>query len=208
MALVRPEKIDAAPADTPAPLPRDAEAESRLLASPAAAERRSAARGLASTEAGAALLVAHLAAEPAVSVRGAILNALIDNRSPAIAGALTAYLSVEDTALRSAVVDALLAMPDEVEPLLGTLLSSDDSDLRILAVNIASKMAHRHAPALLQRVIETDGHLNVCAAAVDGLTEIGDHRAVAPLEALADRFAGEPFIAFAVEVALRRIRAS
>ena len=59
-------------------------------------------------------------------------------------------------------------------------------------------MAHRRDPP--------DPHVNVCAAAVDGLTEVGGPDALPDLEDLRDRFAGNAFMEFAIDAASRRIR--
>jgi hypothetical protein len=57
-------------------------------------------------------------------------------------------------------------------------------------------------------VLEEESHVNVCAAAVDVLTDVGDEEAVPALLALKRRFADEPFMTFAVDMAVRRIGGS
>ena len=51
-------------------------------------------------------------------------------------------------------------------------------------------MPHPEAPLLAAEVVARDPHVNVCAAAVDGLAEVGDGGAIPALEALAERFPG------------------
>jgi hypothetical protein len=55
-------------------------------------------------------------------------------------------------------------------------------------------------------VIRTDAHVNVCAAAVDGLTEVGGPDVLPDLEDLRHRFAGNAFMEFATDAAMRRIQ--
>jgi hypothetical protein len=59
--------------------------------------------------------------------------------------------------------------------------------------------------AWLIAVIERDPHLNVCATAVDLLGEVGADAAREPLARLKARYADEPYIQFAADLALKRI---
>jgi HEAT repeat protein len=176
-----------------------------LLDAPTAGERRAAVRLLESEAEGQAALCRRLAIETAPSVREAILAALIRHRSPAIASALLPLLRAEDAALRNAAIEALAEMPDEVAPHVEALLADPDSDVRIFAGNMLGVLPHPHAARWLLTAL-ADDHVNVCAAAIDGLAEIGDPATVAALEAVPARFPGNRFIAFATGVALRRIR--
>ena len=55
------------------------------------------------------------------------------------------------------------------------------------------------------RLLEHEQHPNVCAAAIDVLAEVGTRDAVPALQACAERFAGMPFLPFAVSIAIARI---
>jgi len=61
-------------------------------------------------------------------------------------------------------------------------------------------------PEWLRQVVVTDPHVNVCAAALDALAEVGEPSAIPTLEVLAERFPDVAFIKFAVDAAIRRIR--
>lgn len=200
MRAVRAER--GAPA---APPPADDSALVAALASSDAAERRSAARGLVHYPQAAAALCARLREEPCASVRTTLLTSLIRLKSPDVACALLPLLRDEDVGLRNDVVEALQEMPDEVAPFIDGLLKDADSDVRILAILVISALPHEKAPKWLVQVLETDQHVNVCAAAIDCLTEIGDASAIAPLRRAARRFADAPFVQFAVELAITRI---
>jgi HEAT repeat protein len=54
-------------------------------------------------------------------------------------------------------------------------------------------------------LIETDKEPNVCAAAIEVLSEIGDAAALPPLARCQARFPDDPFIAFAVRATLDRL---
>jgi HEAT repeat protein len=97
-------------------------------------------------------------------------------------------------------------MPDEVAPHVESMLADPDSDVRIFAVNVLAGLRHPMVPEWLHRVVARDRHVNVCAAALDALAEVGEPDAVPALEALAARFSDVTFIKFAVDAAVRRIR--
>jgi len=176
------------------------------LAASDASERRAAARALADHPAAAAALCDQLEAERAPSVRAMILTSLIRMASPAVAGRLAALLRSEDAALRNGAIEALREMPEAIGPHVDALLADPDDDVRLFAVNILSEVSHVQAPDWLVGVIRHEPHPNVCAAAVDGLAEIGTLAAIPDLEALRDRFPGDAFMAFAINTAIHRIR--
>ncbi|CAA2102016.1 hypothetical protein MBUL_01471 [Methylobacterium bullatum] len=203
MALRKPVRpldpsLDAAPA-------ADIHTLTAALAAPESAERRRVARELGAFPAAASLLCEQLCLEPAASVRAVILTSLIRIGSPAVVAGLLPLLRSENSGLRNAAIEVLQEMPAEVEPHVAALLADPDSDVRILTVNLLSLLPHPKAPFWLSQVVAQDPHVNVCAAAIDGLAEIGDAQAVAPLRTLPERFPEVPFIRFAVAAALRRI---
>lgn len=96
-------------------------------------------------------------------------------------------------------------MGDDIVPEIEMLLDDPDSDIRIFAVNIVHSLRSPRAPDIALKVIEADTHVNVCAAAVDVLAEIGRPDMADALRAVAIRFPDQPFLAFAVRAALKRI---
>jgi len=147
-----------------------------------------------------------LGIEPALSVRGSILTALISHQTPAAVEGLLPYLRSENAWLRNAAIEALQAMPDVLEPHVDSLLTDPDSDVRIFAVNVLAALPHYRVPAWLEQVVRHDAHVNVCAAAIEALADSGDARVIPALVAVVDRFPEEPFIGFATATAIRRIR--
>ncbi|MGA2169042.1 MAG: HEAT repeat domain-containing protein [Terracidiphilus sp.] len=218
MALVRGKAAgDAAkkavqPAGKSRPKPASCEELAAGLESADAAVRRHAAREiLACADAGAAL-VSRLKREEEIAVREAILTALIRLDDPAATAGLAGCLRSEDVALRNEAIEALreLAASGDsagaVPPVLASLLADPDPDVRIFAVNVMESMVHPDVERWLIEVIETDLHINVCATAVDLLCEVGTEAAIDPLVRLQARFAPEPYIQFAADLALKRIR--
>ena len=119
--------------------------------------------------------------------------------------ALLPYLRSQDAALRGARIEALQALPEAILPFMTSLLADSDSDVRILATELARNMPAADATRLLCGLLEDEPHPNVCAAAIDVLAEVGTREAVPALQACAERFAGTPFLPFAVSTAIARI---
>jgi HEAT repeat protein len=192
----------AAPAGTPA-MARDHLI--KHLGSPDIAERRAAVRGLAGLPDSAVLLYEHLKVEKNNNVRSLVFVELINHKSLSVAGDLLCLLASEDANLRGGAIEALQEMPDEMAPHVESMLVDPDSDVRIGVVAVLAALRHPKVPIWLQEVIEHDSHVNVCAAAVDALAEVGEPRSLPALAALAKRFPDIAFVQFAVEAASRRI---
>ena len=119
--------------------------------------------------------------------------------------ALLPYLRSQDPSQRSAVIDALQALPGVVLPFMASLLSDPDSDVRILATELTRTLLEADTTRLLCELLGREQHSNVCAAAVDVLAEVGTREALPTLRSCAERFARTPFLPFAVSVAIARI---
>jgi HEAT repeat protein len=176
------------------------------LASADASIRRRAARALSQMPDAVPVLCTQLANEQSFSVRSIILTGLIVHKSAAVVNGLLPLLASEDANLRNGAIEALQQMPDEVAPHVESMLAHPESDVRIFAVDVLAALAHPMVPEWLRRVVTTDRHVNVCAAALDALAEAGQPEVIPALEDLADRFADVAFIQFAVDAAVRRIR--
>lgn len=172
-----------------------------------AAVRRWAARDLLECPlVAAAPLIARLRREPERSVREVILTTLTRLGDAVAVAGLVDCLRSEDAALRNQAIEAMQQLPDEVAPIMRALLADADPDVRIFAVNILESLRHPDVEAWLIEVIDTESHVNVCGAALDVLSEAGGGAAVPALERIKARFAGEPYIQFAADLALRRGR--
>jgi HEAT repeat protein len=115
------------------------------------------------------------------------------------------YLRSQDAGLRAAAVEALQSLPRAVAPFMPDLFGDVDSDVRLLATELARNMPAADATRLLCGLLEHEQHPNVCAAAIDVLTEVGTRDALPSLEKCGARFAATPFLPFAVSVAIARI---
>ncbi|MBZ4193315.1 MAG: HEAT repeat domain-containing protein [Candidatus Contendobacter sp.] len=185
---------------------RDREGLLRQLDDESAEARRWAALDLAVFPEAAEALCAHLQREIQPAVRQAMLTALIEIGSDAVVEGLLPLLRSEDAAVRNPVVEAFQHLPDAVSPHIETMLQDSDPDYRIFTVNVLNNLRHPQTPGWLQTVIESDADINVCAAAVEVLAEVGALAAIPALTALPGRFADDPFMQFCVQAAIRRIQ--
>jgi len=191
------------PVDAP---PSGLEALRAALASSSPDERWQAARALIDMPGGIALLGAGLATEADIRVREVIFTGIARNATPAGAALLLPLLRSEDASLRSGALDALAAMPAAMlAGRLPELLHDADPDVRLLACELARGLPSEDATRLMVDLLERESEPNVCAATVDVLAEIGGPQALPVLQRNAERFASSPFLAFAIEIAVKRI---
>ncbi len=167
--------------------------------------RRWAARDLLAFPASTTALVARLKREEDRSVREFILTSLTRLGDEIAVAGLVEWLRSEDAVMRNEAIEAMKALPDEVAPIMGGLLADADPDVRIMAVNVLESLRHPHVEAWLIEVIDYDSIINVCGTAVDLLGEVGSPAARPSLLRLRERFADEPYIQFATDLALKRI---
>jgi len=152
-------------------------------------------------------LAARLESEPEPEVREALFGSIVDIGGPCAADLVARLLRSEDAGLRGGSVEALKGMGEGAIAVLDELLGDPDPDIRLLVVEVTRAWPSPLAVPRLRRVIECDPHVNVCGAAVDVATEVGTDQLIAPLKGLRVRFADEPFLQFAVEIACSRILA-
>jgi HEAT repeat protein len=178
----------------------------QALADQAAPTRRWAARDLAAHPGSAPDLLARLRVEQDASVRQTLLTSLAQIRTAQAAEGLIPLLGSEDAALRNEVVEALKAMPEAIAGFMPSLLANADPDVRILAVNVLESLRHPQVESWLINVICADPNVNVCATALDLLSEVGTSAAESALLAVERRFPDEPYVTFAAQLALKRLR--
>ena len=169
--------------------------------------RWAAARARANDSASVPQLIEALALERDTRVLEAIFTSLACIGSRDSACAVMPYLRSDDAKIRTLALDALRAMPEASAEFLPQLLADDDVDVRILTCDLTRVVQDADVTLLLCFVLETDADANVCAAAVDVLAEIGDARALPALSRCAARFAHDPFLGFAIRIALDRLGA-
>jgi HEAT repeat protein len=138
-------------------------------------------------------------------VREAILTSLIRTGGTASAEAIMPCLRSDDAGLRAAAIEALQALPSAIASIVVRLFGDPDSDVRLLATELARNMKASDATRLLCGLIEHEPHPNVCGAAVEVLAEVGTSEALPSLERCAARFSATPFLPFAISIAVARI---
>ncbi len=171
-------------------------------------ERRWAARDLATCPEAVSPLLDALTSEDEHPVREAIFDSLGQIGGEHVVTGLIGVLRSEDAALRNGAIEVLQAMPEAVALHIIELLNDQDSDVRIFAIDILQQLAHPRTPEWLLSVLKDETHVNVIATAVDRLAEVGTPDMVADLEAIKRQFPDEPYLVFAVDTAVRRIRES
>lgn len=176
------------------------------LQDPQAERRLDAALQLAARPGVEPALGARLLLEPDERVRRALLTGLTTQATPEAAAALIPLLRSEDAPLRNGAIEALAAMPAAIAPEVERLIEDPDPDVRIFLVNLLAELRHPSVADWLTHLLRADPHANVVAAAMEALAEAGDERHVVALEDAAGRFPQEPFLGFAAEIAVARIR--
>ena len=146
--------------------------------------------------------------EASAGVREAMFTALTQIASPESVEQLVPLLRSDDAWLRTAALDALRAMKSLVRPYIPSLLHDANSDVRLLACELARDQPGKESAVLLCELLETEQEPNVCASAVEVLAEIGDAEALPALARCEERFRGVSFLEFAIRITADRIRAS
>ncbi|WP_302172951.1 HEAT repeat domain-containing protein [uncultured Hydrogenophaga sp.] len=195
-------------ATAPPQRPMQAVRQPAELGAGTAAERREAARELSRRPDTSDAIGAQLLTEPDASVREALFTGLRHQASAGAAAALIGLLSSEDAGLRNGAIEALSAMPEAVAPRMKALLRDTDPDVRIFAVNLLVELQHPDLVVWLVDALAQETQVNVVAAAIDVLAEVGGPEQHPLLRGLAARFPDDPFIGFAVDMALSRSEAA
>lgn len=178
------------------------------LRSPSADARWEAARAAESDPSSVPALAEALGRETDRRVREAMFTALASIASPECVDVVLPFLRSDDAAIRTSAIDALRAMPKSTGARLVELFADPDSDVRLLSCELARGLDPTEAQRLLISLIGSDREANVCAAAIEVLSEIGDAAALPQLALCRARFRDDPFIAFAVQAASDRIGCS
>lgn len=178
------------------------------LGDPSPFARRRAAEQIAEFPEVSAPLVEQLGREEDATVREVIFTTLARRGDREASIGLVDCLRSEDASLRNGAMEAMRHLSGEVDVIMERLLADPDPDVRILAINVLESLRHEKVEYWLREIIENDPHVNVCGTALDLLVELGTADSETALENLIARFPEEPYIAFAAEVALKRIRCS
>ena len=178
------------------------------LVSASVDERWSAARAAAEQPDSAPALAAALPQETDSRVREAMFTSLVRIGTRDSIARVLPLLRGNDAALRTGALDALRSSPIAARELLSGLLSDSDADVRILSCELARNLPNDEASRSLCALLAREPEINVCAAAVEVLAEVGDEAALPTLAQCAQRFAQVPFLGFAIKLAMDRITAA
>jgi len=181
-------------------------AEVGALTSGSDDERWAAARAAADIPGAAKSLGEAVARERNPRVREAMFTSLSRISSAEAVESLLPLLRSDDSALRTGALDALGAMKSVVQPYVAQLMCDHDPDVRLLACELVRTLPDDAACGLLCDLIGGEIEPNVCAAAVEVLSEVGGPDALPILAQCAERFRAIPFLVFAIKTTADRIR--
>ena len=139
-------------------------------------------------------------------VREAMFTSLTRIGTAQSAEALLPLLRSDDSALRTGALDALRAMKSVIRPYVAQLIRDPESDVRLLACELARALPGDEATGLLCALLELEREPNVCASAIEVLAEVGGPDTLPALQRCEQRFRDTPFLIFAISVAADRIR--
>jgi HEAT repeat protein len=162
-------------------------------------------RAAAAQPGGVARLAEALEHERDPRVLQAIFTGLASAATAESAAAVVPFIRSEEASLRAAALDALRVMPEASRPHISRLLADPDPDVRLLSCELVRDFPEGEANRLLSDLLDRETEKNVAAAAIEVLAEIGSPQALPALAACAERFAGDPFLAFSIKVAIDRI---
>lgn len=169
------------------------------------AYRRACIRELASYPEAANALVARLSKESSSAGRHALFDALLHMDADTITPLLIGLLRNEQASIRNGVVEVLQSFPEAISRHMEALITNDDADVRIFAIDIMHLLPHPSVPLWLLRVVKSDPHVNVVGNALDRLSEVVSPTMVNDIIAVKGRFVDQPFIQFAADICLARI---
>ncbi|MGH8302120.1 MAG: HEAT repeat domain-containing protein [Steroidobacteraceae bacterium] len=172
------------------------------------AERWAAARAAAELPDLASALATALPKEAEPRVREAMLTGLVRIGTRESLLSLLPMLRADDAALRMGAVDALRSSVAIVREVLPRLLQDPSADLRIVSCELARALTSDEASRALCALLIDESDVNVCAAAIEVLAEVGTPAALPALAQCARRFAQAPFLSFAIRLATDRITAA
>lgn len=187
---------------------RDGQGLLEQLQDPDVSTRRWAARDLVQHPELVAALCERLPLEPEMSVREVMFTTLSQVGGAAVVQGVLPLLRSEDANLRNGAIETLSGLPDAVAGSIDGLLKDSDVDVRIFTLNLLSDLRHPRVVEWLGQALRHDSHVNVVAAALEVAAEVGGDALLPAIQNARSRFAGDPFIGFAADLAQQRIEGS
>ncbi len=171
-------------------------------------DRWDAARAASEFPDSAGAVAAALSRETEPHVREALFTSLARIGTRDSITRILPMLRSDDAALRTGALDALRSSAVVAREVLPQVLSEPDTDVRILSCELARALPSEEATRSLCTLLADEPEVNVCAAAVEVLAEVGTHAALPALARCARRFPQVPFLSFAIKLATDRIMAA
>ena len=192
--------------DAAAGVPLDLEAVLAALTNGTPDERWAAARAASELPASTGALGEALSRESNPRVREAMFTSLARMGTAQSVELILPFLRSQEAHMRTAALDALRAAKSAAWPYLPQLLEDADGDVRLLACELVRGVPGEEATRMLCRMLDAELDPNVCASAVEVLSEVGGAQALPVLARCEERFRATPFLAYSIKIAADRIR--
>jgi len=115
-------------------------------------------------------------------------------------------LKSDNAYLRNMAIKFLQEFGVEAKPFLEKLMNNEDKDIRIFAINILGDVRYEDSVDMLRYFILKEQDINAMMTAVDYLGEIGSEQDIELLEAVKADHKDEPYVQFAIDTAIERIK--
>ena len=132
-----------------------------------------------------------------------VLSRMEKRRAPV--EAVMELLKTKNAYIRNLGITTLQSYGDAIKYYIVKFLIGEDRDLRIFAINVLGDVNFAESREMLVELLGHERDVNVAMTAVDYMAEIGEPRDIELLESLKSRF-DDPYVAFAVDNAIRTIR--
>jgi HEAT repeat protein len=114
-------------------------------------------------------------------------------------------LKLDNAYARNLGISMLRNFGDTIKYYIVKFLIGDDRDLRIFAINVLGDVNFSESRDMLVELLQNEKDINVAMTAVDYLAEIGEVDDIELLKSLKERFAGDFYVEFAVDSAIKSI---
>jgi len=115
-------------------------------------------------------------------------------------------LQSDNAYLRNAAIKFVQEYGKEAKVFIEKLMSSEDRDIRIFAINILGDVNYDESIDMMRYFITKEKDLNALMTAVDYLGEIGGSEDIALLEAVKAQYKDEPYVTFGIDMAIEKLK--
>jgi HEAT repeat protein len=115
-------------------------------------------------------------------------------------------LESQNAYLRNKAITFLQDSGETAKTFIKKLLNSQQSDIRIFAVNILGDVKYEDSRSMLVDLIKDESEPNVLMTAIDYLGEIGELEDLELLSSIKEKFSDEPYVSFGIDMACEKIK--